>query len=234
MKAIFKRELKAYFTSMLGYVFLTIFLLLTGAMFYIVNLYRATSTMTGFFLNINVWALFLLPMLTMRMFSEDRKLKTDQLLLTAPISVREMVLGKYFAAVGVFLIGVAVTVLYPVIISFFGSLPVAETISCYVGFILLCMAVIAIGAFMSSLTESQIVAAISTYGILIVLMFLSNAASSISNEAVVSALLWISPMRRFDEFTMGILSLESVIYYISVIVLFLFLTVMSFEKRRLK
>lgn len=234
MKAIFNREFRAYFNSMLGYVFLTIFLLLTGAMFFIINLYRATATMTGFFLNINVWAIFLLPMLTMRMFSEDRKQKTDQLLLTAPISVWEMVLGKYFSAVCVFLVGVAVTVLYPIIINLFGELPVAETISCYVGFILLCMAIISIGAFMSSLTESQIVAAISTYGILIVLMFLSNVVSSISNEALVNALLWISPMQRFSEFTMGILSLDSVIYYLSIIALFLFLTVTSFEKRRLK
>lgn len=234
MKAIFKRELRAYFTSMLGYVFLTIFLLLTGAMFYVINLYRATSTMTGFFLNINVWTVFLLPMLTMRMFSEDRKLKTDQLLLTAPISVWEMVLGKYFAAAAMLLIGTAVTLLYPVIISLFGALPVAETISCYIGFILLCMAIISIGAFMSSLTESQIVSAISTYGILIILMFLGNLAASVSNEAIVRVLLWLSPMQRFSEFTMGILSLDSVIYYISIIVLFLFLTVMSFEKRRLK
>lgn len=234
MKAIFKRELRAYFTSMLGYVFLTIFLLLTGAMFYVINLYRATSTMTGFFLNINVWTVFLLPMLTMRMFSEDRKLKTDQLLLTAPISVWEMVLGKYFAAAAMLLIGTAVTLLYPVIISLFGALPVAETISCYIGFILLCMAIISIGSFMSSLTESQIVSAISTYGILIILMFLGNLAASVSNEAIVRVLLWLSPMQRFSEFTMGILSLDSVIYYISIIVLFLFLTVMSFEKRRLK
>lgn len=234
MKAIFNREFKSYFTSMLGYVFLTIFLLLTGAMFYIINLYRATSSMTGFFLNINVWAVFLLPMLTMRMFSEDRKLKTDQLLLTAPISVREMVLGKYFAAVCVLLTGVAVTILYPVIVGLFGALPLAETVSCYIGFILLCMSVIAIGSFMSSLTESQIVAAISTYGILIILMFLGNVASSISNEVIVKVLLWLSPMQRFSEFTMGILSLESVIYYISVIALFLFLTVTAFEKRRLK
>lgn len=234
MKAIFKREFKAYFNSMLGYVFLTIFLLLTGAMFFVINLYRATATMTGFFLSINVWAIFLLPMLTMRMFSEDRKLKTDQLLLTAPISIREMVFGKYFAAVCVLLLGIAVTLLYPIVINFFGALPLAETVSCYIGFILLCMAVIAIGAFMSSLTESQIVAAISTYGILIALLFLGNLASSISNEAVVKVLLWLSPMQRFSEFTMGILSLESVIYYISVIALFLFLTVTAFEKRRLK
>lgn len=234
MKAIFNRELRAYFTSMLGYVFLTIFLLLTGAMFYIINIFRATATMTGFFVNINVWSVFLLPMLTMRMFSEDRKLKTDQLLLTAPISIREMVLGKYFAATAVLLIGTAVMVLYPIIISFFGALPFAETVSCYVGFILLCMAIIAIGSFMSALTESQIVAAISTYGVLIVLMFFGNVASSISNEAIVKMLLWLSPMQRFSEFTMGILSLESLIYYISIIALFLFLTVTVFEKRRLK
>lgn len=234
MKAIFNREFKAYFNSMLGYVFLTIFLLLTGAMFFVINLYRATATMTGFFLSINVWTIFLLPMLTMRMFSEDRKLKTDQLLLTAPVSISEMVLGKYFAAVCVLLLGTAVTLLYPIVISFFGALPVAETISCYIGFVLLCMVVIAIGAFMSSLTESQIVAAISTYGILIALMFLGNLASSISNEAIVKVLLWLSPTQRFSEFTMGILSLESVIYYISVIALFLFLTVTAFEKRRLK
>lgn len=234
MKAIFNREFKAYFNSMLGYVFLTIFLLLTGAMFFVINLYRATATMTGFFLSINVWTIFFLPMLTMRMFSEDRKLRTDQLLLTAPISISEMVLGKYFAAVCVLLLGTAVTLLYPIVISFFGLLPIAETISCYIGFILLCMAVIAIGAFMSSLTESQIVAAISTYGILIALMFLGNLASSISNEAIVKVLLWLSPTQRFSEFTMGILSLESVIYYISVIGLFLFLTVTAFEKRRLK
>lgn len=234
MKAIFNREFKAYFNSMLGYVFLMIFLLLTGAMFFVINLYRATATMTGFFLSINVWTIFLLPMLTMRMFSEDRKLKTDQLLLTAPVSISEMVLGKYFAAVCVLLLGTAVTLLYPIVISFFGVLPIAETISCYIGFVLLCMAVIAIGAFMSSLTESQIVAAISTYGILIALMFLGNLASSISNEAIVKVLLWLSPTQRFSEFTMGILSLESVIYYISVIALFLFLTVTAFEKRRLK
>jgi ABC-2 type transport system permease protein len=190
--------------------------------------------MTGFFSIINTWAVFLLPILTMRMFSEDRKQKTDQLLLTAPISILEMVLGKYFAAVAAFMVGVAVTFLYPITISFFGVLPVAETISCYVGFILLCMCVISIGSFMSSLTESQIVAAISTYGVLIIMMFLGNIASSISNEVIVKILLWLSPMQRFSEFTMGILNLESVVYYISVTALFLFLTVTVFEKRRLK
>lgn len=157
MKAIFNREFNSYFTSMLGYVFLTIFLLLTGVMFYVINIRFMTARMTNFFSIVNNWALFLLPLLTMRLFSEDRKQKTDQLLLTAPISTKEIVFGKYLAAFGIFMVGVLITLIYPVILAFTGNLPIAETISCYVGFILLCSAILAIGAFMSSITESQIV-----------------------------------------------------------------------------
>ena len=168
------------------------------------------------------------------MFAEDKKLKTDQLLLTAPISVTEMVLGKFFAAMGVFLTGAAVTLFYPITLNFFGSVPFGETVSCYVGFILLCSSIIAIGGFMSSLTESQIVAAISTYGILIITVFLGSIASSVSNMYISNLLVWLSPVQRFSDFTMGILDLESVIYYISLTGLFLFLTVTVFEKRRFK
>ncbi|HBZ12990.1 MAG TPA: ABC transporter permease, partial [Clostridiales bacterium] len=132
MKAIFNREFNSYFTSMLGYVFLTIFLLLTGVMFYVVNIRFMTARMTNFFSIVNNWALFLLPLLTMRLFSEDRKQKTDQLLLTAPISTKEIVFGKYFAAFGIFMVGVLITLIYPVILAFTGNLPIAETISCYV------------------------------------------------------------------------------------------------------
>ena len=234
MKAIFNRELDSYFNSMLGYVFLTIFLLLTGVVFFFTNLGTASASMTSFFYNINTWSLFLLPILTMRMFAEDRKLKTDQLLLTAPVSIWSIVLGKYFAAMCVFLIAVLVTLFYPVIINFFGTLPFAETISCYVGFILLCSVIIAIGGFMSSLTESQIVAAISTYGVLIITLFLGNAASYVSNSIISGLLLWISPLQRFSSFTMGILDLESVVYYLSLTGLFLFFTVTVFDKRRFK
>lgn len=130
MKAIFNREFNSYFTSMLGYVFLTIFLLLTGVMFYVVNIRFMTARMTNFFSIVNNWALFLLPLLTMRLFSEDRKQKTDQLLLTAPISTKEIVFGKYLAAFGIFMVGVLITLIYPVILAFTGNLPIAETISC--------------------------------------------------------------------------------------------------------
>ena len=234
MKAIFNREFNSYFTSMLGYVFLTIFLLLTGVMFYVVNIRFMTARMTNFFSIVNNWALFLLPLLTMRLFSEDRKQKTDQLLLTAPISTKEIVFGKYLAAFGIFMVGVLITLIYPVILAFTGNLPIAETISCYVGFILLCSAILAICAFMSSITESQIVAAIATYGVLIFTLLLGSVASNVSNEIIVKILLWLSPVQRFSDFTLGILNFEPIIYYLSITGLFLFFTVMVFERRRMR
>lgn len=232
MQAIFKRELRAYFTSMLGYVFLTIFLLLSGIMFVVNSLFGATTSMTGFFGTMISWSSFILPILTMRMFSEDKKQKTDQLLLTAPISIYEMVLGKYFAAVCAFLTGTAVMVLYPLMLAFYGTVPVAETVSCFAGYILYSSCLIAIGAFMSSLTESQIVAAISTYGVIIVIMFLGNIASQINSAVVSNILMWISPIGRFADFTMGVLNVESIVYYLSFIAVFLFITVRVFEKKR--
>ena len=207
MKAIFNREFNSYFTSMLGYVFLTIFLLLTGVMFYVVNIRFMTARMTNFFSIVNNWALFLLPLLTMRLFSEDRKQKTDQLLLTAPISTKEIVFGKYLAAFGIFMVGVLITLIYPVILAFTGNLPIAETISCYVGFILLCSAILAIGAFISIYYgKSQIVAAVATYGVLIFTLLLGSVASNVSNEIIVKILLWLSPVQRFRDFTLGILN----------------------------
>ena len=234
MKAIFNREFNSYFTSMLGYVFLTIFLLLTGVMFYVVNIRFMTARMTNFFSIVNNWALFLLPLVTMRLFSEDRKQKTDQLLLTAPISTKEIVFGKYFAAFGIFMVGVLITLIYPVILAITGNLPIAETISCYVCFILLCSAILAIGAFMSSITESQIVAAVATYGVLIFTLLLGSVASNVSNEIIVKILLWLSPVQRFSDFTLGILNFEPIIYYLSITGLFLFFTVMVFERRRMR
>lgn len=232
MKAIFNREFRAYFTSMLGYVFLTIFLLLTGVMFYAVNIGYMTARMTSFFSIINSWAIFLLPLLTMRLFSEDRKLKTDQLLLTAPVSTAEIVFGKYFAALGALMVGIVITNVYPIILSILGNLPVAETVSCYIGFVLLCAVILSVGAFMSSLTESQIVAAIATYGALILMTLLGTMASKVPSEAVVKIMLWLSPMQRFSDFTLGILNIEAIVYYLSITGLFLFFTIMVFERRK--
>lgn len=231
MKAIFKRELKSYFTSMLGYIFLTMFLILTGVLFYLNNIYFGVASVKNFFSLLTTWVIFILPLLTMRLFAEDRKLKTDQLLLTAPVSVRSIVMGKFLAAFSVFMTGMIITLIYIVIISFFATVNWAETISCYIGFILLCSVILAIGSFMSSLTESQIVAAIATYAVLILTVFIGNIASAAS-EVIQSALLWISPKERFLDFAMGILDPSALVYYLSLTALFLFLTVIVTERRR--
>lgn len=232
MKAIYKRELDAYFHSMPGYVFLTLFLLLGGIMFFFNNISSLNASMTSFFSNMITWTIFFLPILTMRLFAEDRKTKTEQLLLTAPVTIPEIVCGKFLGAMGMFLSAVVVFVFYPIIMNFYGSIPVAETISCFVGFILYGASIISIGAFMSALTESQIIAAISTYAVMLVVMFMGTIAQGIGVEFLSKALTWLSPMDRFEDFTKGILNLESVVYYLSLIGMMLFFTTRVFEKRR--
>lgn len=232
MRAILNRELGAYFHSMLGYVFLTLFLLLGGVMFFMQNILRLNASMTGFFSNMVSWAIFLLPILTMRLFAEDRKSRTEQLLLTAPVSIPEIVLGKFLGAFGIFLCAMLLFLFYPVVLSFFGAVPVAETVSCFVGFILFCAGILSIGALLSSVTESQIVAAVGTYAIMIIMMFLSNIARGSGIAWISTLMAWISPLDRFYDFTMGILNLESVVYYLSLIGLMLFFTARVFEKRR--
>lgn len=232
MKAILRREFNSYFTSMLGYVFLTIFLLLTGVVFYLVNIGYMMASMTGFFSSVIDISVFFLPLLTMRLFSEDRKQKTDKLLLSAPISTWEMVIGKFFSAMGVFLVAMAITLIYPILLSIWGTLPFMETVSLYIGYILLCGVIISIGAMMSSITESQIVAAISTYGVIILTMLLGKISTYVTNPFLVKALLWLSPINRFNDFTLGFLNIEPIIYYISLIALFLTFTVMITEKRK--
>lgn len=232
MKAIFKREFRAYFTSMPGYVFLSIFLFLSGYMFWGNNIYGSSASMVWYFASMVSAVVFIIPVLTMRLFSEDRKTKTDQLLITAPISIWEMVLGKYFAALATFLVGIAVTLLYPLVMSFYGKVPFAENTSAYIGFILFCGSIISIGAFMSALTESQVIALISTYGAIILTIVMDWAAQNVANAVIAKILLWLSPIEKFTDFTLGVLNIESIIYYISLAAVFLFLTVRVFEKRR--
>ncbi len=232
MRAILNREFGAYFHSMLGYVFLTLFLLLGGVMFFMQNILRLNASMTGFFSNMVSWAIFLLPILTMRLFAEDRKSRMEQLLLTAPVSIPEIVLGKFLGAFGIFLCAMLLFLFYPVVLSFFGTVPVAETVSCFVGFILFCAGILSIGALLSSVTESQIVAAVGTYAIMIIMMFLSSIARGSGIAWISTLMAWISPLDRFYDFTMGILNLESVVYYLSLIGLMLFFTARVFEKRR--
>jgi len=163
MLAIIKREFKAYFSSPTGFVFMGFFLLLTGFFFVMSNVLQASPDYNAVLGSITFIFLIVVPVLTMRLISEETKQKTDQLLLTSPLSLTKMVLGKYFAAVGVFSLTLLVTALYPVLLSFFGSVAVWEILGGYIGFFLLGSSFIAVGLFVSSLTDNQVVAAIVTF-----------------------------------------------------------------------
>lgn len=163
MLAIVKREFKAYFSSPTGFVFVGFFLLLTGFFFVLTNVLPANPDYNAVLGSITFIFLIVVPVLTMRLMSEETKQKTDQLLLTSPLSLTKMVLGKYFAAVGVFLLTLLITALYPVLLSFFGPIGTWEILGGYIGFFLLGSSFIAVGLFVSSLTDNQVVAAIVTF-----------------------------------------------------------------------
>ena len=233
VKAIFKRELNAYFTSALGYAYLFLFLVFTGLVFYFTSIQTGLSSLTTYSTVTAYLSPLLLPLLTVRIFSEDRKLKTDQLLLTAPVSTSGVVLGKFLAAFAMFGIGLAVTIIYPLIQSRYGAVPVAETVCAYIGFILFAALILAVGAFMSSLTENQITAAAATYVVVCAVIAAVFAVNIIPNETIVNIALWLSPINRFLNLLHGRFNINDAVYLASVSGLFLFLTVETFEKRRL-
>jgi ABC-2 type transport system permease protein len=174
MTAIYKKEMRTYFTQMMGYVFLAFLLLLVGIWFVLLNVSGNDGNFHFTLSNVTIFFFILMPVLTMRLFSEEARQKTDQLLFTSPLSVIGIVLGKFFAAGSLFLLGTVITVIFPVLIRGYGDLPVSQIAGTYVGFFLLGLACIAIGLFISVLTENQIIAAVGTMGAVFV-MFLVDA-----------------------------------------------------------
>ena len=188
MKAIYKRELGAYFHSMQAYIFLALFVCITGIFFSIVNISYGYNDLAGYVLSNSYYMMFIyaivVPILTMRMFAEEKKQKTDQLLLTAPVSVWEIVLGKYFACMTVFMIGVVIISIFPVIIGIFGNIPIANTISGYIGMILFSACMMAIGTMISSLTEEPVISGIVSAVIGLLVMFFGSLVSILPDGAV--------------------------------------------------
>ena len=185
MTAIYKRELRSYLTSMLGYLFIFFILLLTGIYF---SAYQLSSAYPKFEYTLSaITFAFLIgvPILTMRVLAEERKQKTDQLLLTAPVSVSGIVIGKYLALVTVFAVPMAVMCTYPLIMSRFGTVEFASAYTAVLGFFLLGCANIAIGVFMSALTESQVIAAVLTF-VFLFAFYMMNGISSFFSETAMS------------------------------------------------
>ena len=220
MFAIFKRELKAYFTSPLGYVFLAIFYAFSGLFFYIFSLSVGSTDISSVFLMMFI------------VLSEDKKQKTDQLILTAPVSLLSIVMGKFLAAYAIFAIGVAVMPVYGFVMSTFATVSWLPIWGNTVGLLLLGGIFVSIGLFISSLTENQMIAAIGGFFINLMILLMNTLKSALPNGFLQDVLSSISVYSRYSEITSGIFSLSSLIFFVSVIFIFLFLTVRVLEKRR--
>ena len=231
MKTIFKRELSAYFRSPVAYVVIGLFVLVTGLFFW---LYNILSGGVYFGTTLNSAVLFLVvfaPVLTMKLFADEKRNGTEVLLRTAPVSMLRIVLGKFLAAYAVFAIMTAITVVFPVIMAFYAKVPLPETIGAYVGFLLVGGVFISIGLFTSSITESQIVAAITGIVISLFTYFVSSIGVTLGGWFG-SALAWLSPLDRFTDFASGIMNFGSVIFYLSFTAVMLFVTYTNLERRR--
>lgn len=232
MLAIFKREFGAYFSSPIGYVFIAVYLFFSGAFFYIFALSMGSTDLSYVFLGMFFVLMIFIPVLTMRLMSEDNRQKTDQLTLTAPISLFRLVMGKFLSAFAIFLISTSVLLIYAIVLSCFSTIAWSMVWGNIVGIILLGAVFIAAGLFISTLTENQMIAAVGSMAVNVALLLLDSLASVIPIQFISDILSSVSVFSRFSEITTGIFSLSNVLFFVSVVVIFLFLTVRVLEKRR--
>ena len=232
MKAILKREFKAYFQSPLGYVFICAMYFFSGYYFFSYNLFASTTDMSTLFGLMFSVVLFLVPVLTMRLMSEDKRSKTDQLFFTAPVTRTAIALGKYFAAVAVFLIAISSTIIQALVMSLFSSPDWPVILGNFIGLLLLGSTLISICMFLSALTESQVIAAVTGFVVSLFLM-LVDALSLVVNSSFLQSLFRnLSFNDRYTPFTLGILELPNIVFFLSISVLFLCFTVAVLDKKR--
>lgn len=235
MRAVFKREVQAYFKSPVAYCIISFFLMLTGLNFWNLNLYRGSIEFPTTLASMTTFLTFFAPIITMKLLSEEKKNGTEVLLKTSPVSMWKIVLGKYFASLTVFCVIVVLTMICPILMSFYvndgGVFPLGMTVGGYVGFFLLGAAYLAVGTFASSVTESQPVAAVLGVVILLGISFIENIGQQIGG-VFGQVLIWISLSSRYSDFASGLFSLPSLFYYLSLTAVILFVTVMNIERKR--
>ena len=235
MFAIYKREMRSYFVSPIGYIYLAIFLAVSGVIFSLTTLTKGASSDISLYFTYLLMSFFVvLPLLTMKLFADEKRQRTETLLISSPVSLTSMVAAKFFAAFSMFLIGFLVSLINLVPFFYFASgTPDTQTIfGSIFGLILIAAAFIAIGVMVSALTESQLIAALGTMVILLLLVMISAFNSSIDSYFLRSILSWISVMDRFSALTVGRFDVSAIVYFISLCFSFLFLTVRVYEKRR--
>ena len=285
MLAIYKKELKSYLTSMQGYVFMAFIMLVLGIYFTAYNLNYASPDFGTTLNSVTFVFLIITPILTMRILAEEKRNKTDQLLFTSPVPIWKIVFGKYLGMVTIYLIPVVITLFYPLILAKYGTVSYPMTLTAIVGFFFLGCANIAVGLFLSSITESQVIAAVLTFVVLFcsfvmngiesffsqtamasmlafavlavliamvvnqmtkdyiltgitgvvllrALVIIYNVKSSLYEGAIQKLLDLLAIANHFDNFVGGMLDFSGIVYMLSVICIFIFLTVQSIQKRR--
>lgn len=285
MLAIYKKELKSYLTSMQGYVFMAFIMLVLGIYFTAYNLNYASPDFGTTLNSVTFVFLIITPILTMRILAEEKRNKTDQLLFTSPVPIWKIVFGKYLGMVTIYLIPVVITLFYPLILAKYGTVSYPMTLTAIVGFFFLGCANIAVGLFLSSITESQVIAAVLTFVVLFCSFVMNGIESFFSQTAMDSMLAFavlavliamvvyqmtkdniltgitgvvllgavviiyivksslyegaiqklldlLAIANHFDNFVGGILDFSGIVYMLSVICIFIFLTVQSIQKRR--
>lgn len=233
MRAVLKREIRSYLSSPVGYVCVAALMALYGFSYFAYVYSRgSTGYLSYVYQFIFSTGMIILPVLTMKSMSEDKKNRTDQALLTAPVSVTSIVMGKFLGAYFIYFIASTLGLLPGLVLSFFSNPPYGLLFGNYLGTLLYGGAMIAIGVFISSLTESQVIAAVGTFVVSIVLMYADGLASSFSGTVGTTIVGWISFNARYSVFTKGLFDVPSVIFFISVMAIFVFLTARRVESRR--
>lgn len=286
MRAIYIKEMKSYFHSLSAYLFLALFLAISGVYFSVICMsYGYTDYAANIYSNITIIFIIIVPILTMRLMAGERKQKTDQLLLTSPVRVTGIILGKYLAVLTLLLGAVVITFLQAAVLSMYGDVNWLTVLTGGLGYFLVGASLLAVGLFISSITESQMIAAGISFGVVLLCMLLPNLSDIVPGRArytyivcgIVIVLLawffyeetkswkagvitmvlgaavlglfawrtpelfdnglskiidWFSIMDRFNDFCSGILNASSIIYYLSFIAVFIFLSIQTIEKRR--
>ena len=234
MSAVFKRELRSFFTSPVAYTVLAILFAIGGYFFYLANMEAGYRSLNYVFNYLYSYACFLvLPILTMRLFSEEKRQKTDQALLTAPVSLTGIVLGKFLAAMVVYVIGISITLVFGCVIATVAAPSWITIFGNFLGLLLYGGMIIAAGLLFSCLTESQLIAALVTFAFELILTSINYLKSVFSNSSVVAAAVdFISVSERYNNFTLGAIHYDDVVFFLTMQAVFLFLAVRVLDRKR--
>lgn len=235
MGAVFRREFKSFFTNPIGYVVLAVMFCASGLFFFVYNMANGLSSLSYLYNSLFTIVLLIVPFLTMRLFSEEKRQKTDQALLTAPTGLTGIVLGKFFAALALFALALSITLVYALIIALKVTPDWLVIAGNFLGLLLVGGMMISIGLMISALTESQVIAALGTLAVSVILMSVDMLGSIFSSITwLADAIDFLSVNTRYSNFTVGLIEYDNIIFFLSLQALFIFITVRVLDSKRWK